>query len=114
MLITAWFCGNESPKTVPFELPKATEIKIKEERYKLWKMKVLMSGVQTTAEQVGVWQNLVQRGSWTVGSTIRLYESIFLFFRHLSKLKRMNEQISWILVYNLYTADKNKLATEIE
>ncbi len=51
---------------------RATEIKKKEKRYTLSKMKVLMSGVQTAAERVEVWQHLVQRGSWTVGNTVRL------------------------------------------
>jgi hypothetical protein len=87
MLITAWYCGNESTKTVPFNLLKATEIKKKEERCKLSKMKVLMSGVQTAVERVEVWQHLVRRGSWTVGKTVRLYKSVIPFFRYPSKLK---------------------------
>ncbi len=99
---------------MPFKLLRATEIKNKEERYKLSKMKVLMSGVQTAAEHVEVWQNLVQRGSWTVVSTIRLYESIIPLFRYPSKLKQRNKQISWIPVYNLYKANKNKFAMELE
>jgi hypothetical protein len=110
----AWVCGNESTKTVPFKLLRVMEIRKKEERYKLSKMKVLMSGVQTAAERVEVWQNLVQRGSWTVGSTVRLFESIIPFSRYPSKLKLRSKQISWILVYNLYKANKNKFATELE
>jgi hypothetical protein len=83
----AWYGGNESSKTVPLKLLRVTEIKKKKESYKLSKMKVLMSGIQTAAEQVEVWQNLVQRGSWTVESTVRLYESKIPFFRYQSKLK---------------------------
>ncbi len=113
-LITAWYCGNESTKTVPFRLLRAMEIKKKEERYKLSKMKVLMPRVQTAAEQVEVWQHLVQRGSWTVGNTVRLNESVSPFFRYPSKLKRRNKQISWILVYNLYKASKHKFAMELD
>ncbi len=99
---------------MPFRLLRATEIKKKEERYKLSKMKVLMSGVQTAAERVEVWQHLVQRGSWTLGNTVRLYESVIPFFRYPSKLKQRNEQISWILVYNLYKANKHKIAMELD
>jgi hypothetical protein len=82
---TAWYCGNESTKTVPFRLLRATEIKKKEEVYKLSTIKVLMSGAQTAAEQVEVWQHLVQRRSWTVRKTVRLYESVIPFFRYPSK-----------------------------
>jgi hypothetical protein len=113
-LITAWYCGNESTKTAPFKLLRATEIKKNEERYKLSKMKVLISRVQTAAERVEVWQHLVQRGSWTVGKTVRLYESVIPFFRYPSKLKQRNKQISWILVYNLYKANKHKFAMELD
>jgi hypothetical protein len=41
-LITSWFCGNESMKTVPFKLLTAMEIKNTKERYKLSLMKKLM------------------------------------------------------------------------
>ncbi len=45
-LITSWFCGNESMKTIPFKLLAATEIKNTKERYKLSQMKTLMLAVE--------------------------------------------------------------------
>ena len=51
-LITSWFCGNESTKTIPLKLLRATEIKDKKERYKLSKKKSLMAVVKTEAEEV--------------------------------------------------------------
>ena len=81
-LITSWFCGNESTKTVPFKMLRATEIKNKKERYKLSQMKTLMLAVEIAAERAGVWQCLSQRGSWDVGSTVRLYESVHRFFTY--------------------------------
>ena len=49
-----------------------------------------------------------------MGKTVRLYKSVIPFFRYPSKLKRRNEQISWILVYNLYKANKHKFAMELD
>ena len=44
-LITSWFSGNESMRTVRYKLLRATEIVCKKERYKLSQMKILMLGV---------------------------------------------------------------------
>jgi hypothetical protein len=49
-LITCWFCGNESAKTVLFKLLRPMEIKKVSERHKWSKMKLLMTGVQLAAE----------------------------------------------------------------
>jgi hypothetical protein len=57
-LITSWFCGNESMKTVPFKLLRATEIKNKKERYKLSQMKTLILAVEIAAKRVGTWDAL--------------------------------------------------------
>ncbi len=115
-LITSWYCGNESTKTVPFKMLRATEIKNKKERYKLSQMKVLMLAVEMeiAAERAGVWQDLTQRGSWDVGSTVRLYDSTHRFFTYRSKTKRRNEQISWQTVYNLFKMNKKVLAIDVE
>ena len=113
-LITSWFCGNESTKTVPFKMLKATEIKKKKERYKLSQMKTLMLAVEIAAERAGVWQCLSQRGSWNVGSTVRLYESVHCFFAYQSKMQRRNEQISWQTVYNLFKVNRKVFATDLE
>ncbi len=59
-------------------------------------MKMLMLGVQIAAEQVGIWQSLVQQGSWDVGLTVRLYESTnHFFFRYPSKIHNagMNKSV---------------------
>ena len=113
-LITSWYCGNESTKTVPFKMLKATEIKNKKERYKLSQMKVLMLAVEIAAELAGVWQGLTQRGSWDVGSTVRLYESTHRFFAYRSKTKHRNEQISWQTVFNLFKTNRKVFAIDVE
>ncbi len=86
-LITSWFCGNESMKTIPFKLLRVTEIKNNKERYKLTHMKMLMLAVEIAAKRVGTWDALAQRGAWDVGSTVRLYASVKHFFRYPSKIK---------------------------
>ncbi len=107
-LITSWFCGNESTKTVPFKMLRATEIKNKKERYKLSQMKTLMLAVEIAAERAGVWR------SWDVGSTVRLYKSVHRFFTYRSKMKRRNKQISWQTVYNLLKVNRKVFATDLE
>jgi hypothetical protein len=52
-LITSWFCGNKSMKTVPLKLLRVMEIKNKKERYKLSQMKTLMLAVESAAKRVG-------------------------------------------------------------
>ena len=113
-LITSWFCGNESMKMVPMKLLVATEIKKKEQRYKLSQMKTLMNAVEIAAKRVGSWDGLARRGAWDVGSTVRLYESIHLFFQYPSKIKRRNAHISWQTVYNLYRAHGKVFATDLD
>ncbi len=41
-LITSWFSGNESMRTMPYKMLRATEIMSKKERYKLSQMKILI------------------------------------------------------------------------
>jgi hypothetical protein len=60
-LITCWFCGNESAKTVPFKLLRPMEIKKVSERHKWSKMNFLMMGVQLAAERCDMWRP--QRGT---------------------------------------------------
>jgi hypothetical protein len=83
-LITSWFCGSKSMKTVPLKLLRATEIKNTKERYKLSQMKTLMFAVEIAAKRVGTWDALARRGAWDVGLTVRLYESVQHFFRYPS------------------------------
>mgnify|MGYP006199014275 CR=1 FL=1 len=84
------------------KLLQATEIKNKKERYKLSQMKILMAAVEIGAEQLGIWQD--QRGSWGVGYTVWLYESVNHLFKYPSKTSKIcwDEQISWQTVFNLY------------
>jgi len=112
-LVTSWFCGNESSKTVPFKLLRPIEIKKEKERYKLSKMKLLMSWVQLAAERAGVWRSFARRGSWDVGSTVRLYEAVRPYFAYPSNTSlRRDEQISWNTVYNLYKKNDKKFAVD--
>ena len=113
-LITSWFCGNESMKTVPFKLLTATEIKNTKERYKLSQMKTLMLAVEIAAKRVGTWDAFARRGAWEVGSTVRLFESIHHFFRYPSKIKRRNAQISWQTVFNLFKLHGKVFATDLD
>jgi hypothetical protein len=77
-------------------------------------MKLLMLAVKIAAEQAGVWATLAQRGSWEVGSTIRLYESVHSYFNYPSRMTQCrNTQISWLTVYNLYMAHKKVFATDL-
>ena len=113
-LITSWFCGNESMKTVPFKLLAATEIKNTKERYKLSQMKTLMLAVEIAAKRVGTWDAFARRGAWDVGSTVRLFESIHHYFRYPSKIKRRNAQISWQTVFNLFKSHGKVFATDLD
>ena len=113
-LITSWFSGNESMRTVPFKMLRATEITSKKERYKLLQMKILMLGVEIAAKRVGTWDQFARRGSWEVGSTVRLFESVHHFFDYPSKIKRRTAQISWQTVFNLFKANGRRFATDID
>ena len=41
-LLTSWFCGNQSKKTSPFKLLRATELENKREKFQLCKMRTLI------------------------------------------------------------------------
>jgi len=113
-LITSWFCGNESMRTVPFKLLRATEITNKKERYKLSHMKALMLAVEIAAQRVRTWDALARRGSWDVGSTVRLFESVHHFFEYRSNNKRWMAHISWQTVYYLFKSNRKLFATDLE
>jgi hypothetical protein len=113
-LITSWFCGNESMKTVPLELLRVTKIKNNKERYKLSQMKTLMLAEEIAAKRVGTWDALARRGAWDVGSTVRLYESVQHFFRYPSKIKCWTARISWQTVFNLFKAQNKVFATDLD
>lgn len=113
-LITSWFCGNESMRTVPFKLLRATEITNKKERYKLSHMKALMLAVEIAAQRVGTWDALARRGSWDVGSTVSLFESVHHFFEYRSNNKCRTAHISWQTVYYLFKSNRKLFATDLE
>jgi hypothetical protein len=113
-LMTSWFSGNESMRTVPNKLLKATEIVCKKERYKLAQMKILMRGVEIAAKHVGTWERFARNGSWEVGSAVRFFETIHHFFEYPSKIKRRTAQISWQTVLNLYKKNGKIFAMDIE
>ncbi len=113
-LITSWFSGNESMRTVLYKLLRAMEIVCKKERYKLSQMKILMLGVETAAKRVGTWDRFARRGSWDVGSAVRLFESVHHLFDYPSKIKRRTAQISWQTIFNLCRANGRRFATDIE
>jgi hypothetical protein len=111
-LITSWFCGNQSLRTVPFKLLRPMEIAKVSERHKWSKMKLLMMGVQLAAERCDMWRP--QRGTWGVGSSVRLYEAVRPFFTYPSKTSaRRDEHISWHTVYNLYVKHDKKFAVDL-
>jgi hypothetical protein len=113
-LITSWFCGNESMKTIPFKLLRGMEIKNIKERYKHTHMRMLILAVEIAEKRVGTWDALAQRGAWDVGSTVRLYESVQHFFMYPSKMKRWTTQISWQTVYNLFRVHNRVFATDLD
>ncbi len=101
-------------RTVPYKMLRATEIMSKKERYKQSQMKILMLGVEIAAKRVGTWDQFARRGSWEVGSTVRLFESVHHFFDYPSKIKCGTAHISWQTVYNLFRANGRRFATDIE
>jgi hypothetical protein len=65
---------------------------------------------------VETWNTLARRGAWDVdvGSTVRLFESFHHFFRHPSKIKHRNAQISGQTVYNHFKAHGKVFATDLD
>ena len=115
-LITSWFSGNESVRTVPYKQLRAADIVKVKERSKLSQMKKLISAVEIAAKREGIWNDLAQRqkGSWDVGSTVRLYEGVQHYFAYRSEtMMRRRAQISWHTVYNLFNANKGKFAIDL-
>jgi hypothetical protein len=116
-LITSWFSGNESMRTVPYKQLRATDIVKVRERSKLSQMKKLMLAVEIAARHLGTWDDLAQgqKGAWDVGSTVRLYESVQHCFDYRSAtMVRRKAQISWHTVYNLFNANKGKFAIDLQ
>ena len=73
-----------------------------------------MLGVETTAKRVGTWDQFAWRGSWEVGLTVRIFESVHHFFDYPSKITCRTAQISWQTVFNLFKANGRRFATDIK
>jgi hypothetical protein len=112
-LLTSWFSGNQSTRTIPYKLLKAAELETKREKHQLCKMRILIDAVIVGAKQEGVWRE--QRGAWDIGSTVRLFESVKHLFEYPTKSGQIRRtvQISWLTVYNLYVKMGRKFATEL-
>jgi hypothetical protein len=55
-----------------------------------------------------------QRGTWDVGSTVRLYGAVRPYFTYPSKISvRRDNHISWYTVYNLYVKHDKKFAVDL-
>ncbi len=73
---------------------------------------IVDDGVQLAAEQCDMWRP--QRGTWDVGSTVRLYEAVRPYFTYPSKVSvRRDNHISWYTVYNLYIKHDKKIAVDL-
>ncbi|KAL3771060.1 hypothetical protein ACHAWU_006437 [Discostella pseudostelligera] len=112
-LLTSWFCGNQSTRTIPFKLLKAPEFENKREKLQLCKMRKLIGAVIVGAKQLGVWRD--RRGAWDIGLTVRLFENVKHVFEYPTKNGRIRRtvQISWLTVYNLYVKNGRTFATEV-
>ena len=79
-------------------------------------MKKLMLEVEIAAKHLGTWNDLAQKqkGSWDVGLTARLYESVQHCFDYQSETRvHQKAQISWQTTFNLFKANKGKFATDL-
>lgn len=112
-LLTSWFCGNQSTKTIPFKLLRGVELENKREKLQLCKMRKLVQAVTVGAKQEGAWHE--QRGAWDIGPTVRLYENVKHLFDYPTKNSKIRRtlQISWQTVYNLYVRHGCQFATEL-
>jgi hypothetical protein len=77
MLITSWFCGNPSLKTLPFKFQKQFELKDENSMRVYRKMKAMMDAVIAGTKKVNAWN--VQHGTWEVPMELQLYESVLLY-----------------------------------
>ena len=111
-LITSWFCGNPSLKTIPFKFLKQSEFKEEKTRRVFRKMKAMIDAVIVGAKKVDAWTP--QSGTWEVRMALSLYESVCHLFQYRTNSIRRNEQLSWRTVYNLYLKKKKKFATDLD
>ena len=69
---------------MPYKQLRAADIVKVMERSKLSQMKKLILAVEIAAKREGTWNDLAQKqkGSWDVGSTVRLYEGVQHYFAY--------------------------------
>ena len=103
---------------MPYKQLRAADIVKVMERSKLSQMKILiLAVVEIAAKREGTWNDLAQKqkGSWDVGSTVRLYEDVQHYFAYRSEtMMCWRAQISWHTVYNLFNANKGKFAIDLQ
>ncbi len=94
-----------------FKLLKGMKNMKKEERCKLFQMKVLIAAVERGARELKVWQDW-RFGAWDVGLLVWVYERINHLFNYPSKMSKIcqNEQISWQTIFNLNRKNGRKFA----
>ena len=101
-LVTSWFCGNPSKKTLTLKFPVWADFESNRMKNEHQKMKGLIDAVISGAKEIGVWDG--QNGAWDVPRAIWLYESVRHLFKYPSKSTQIcrNDQISLRTIYNSY------------
>ena len=102
---------------MPFKQLRVVVIVKVKERSKLSQIKKHILAVEIAAKREGTWNDLAQKqkGSWDVGSTVRLYEGVQHYFAYRSEMMmRRRAQISWHTVFNLFNANKGKFAIDLQ
>ena len=94
-LLASWFCGNQSKKTIPSKLLRATELENKREKFQLCKMRTLIDGdLEQSGKECGT-------NSEVLGMLVRPYGCMKMLFIYLYIQRRMRKSAG-ILRYNLY------------
>ncbi len=110
-LVTSWFCGNPSTKTLPLKYLLQADFKISSMKSDHRKMKGMIAAVIAGANQVMEmdWHN----GAWDIQWELQLYRGVKHLFMYPSKSTQChrNDQISWRTVYNLYMKNGKTFAT---
>ena len=111
-LVTSWFCGNPSAKTLPLKYLVWADFKSKSMKNEHHKMKGMIAAVIAGAKKVEMDMDFVN-GAWDVPRALQLYGGVKELFAYPSKSTqtRRNNQISWRTIYNLYLKNRKKFAT---
>jgi len=111
-LVTSWFCGNPSAKTLPLKYLVWADFKSKKMKNEHRKMKVMMGAVIAGANQVMEMDCV--NGAWDIPRALQLYGGVKELFAYPSKSTQThrNDQISWRTVYNLYLKNGKRFATD--